>query len=202
MAYRFDAEDIVGSMESAMDAAFARVGGPFRTFEDSLVAFARANYALRLGNGRCTASDPAACGGLYYDPDNAYVIPPLEANLYYSGSPLIHAGAIPASYGMEFVEVSLYPTVNDQPLVVTLEGQGTAAQFDVQIWKLGSRGAKPSGITVTPETVPQSDGAAHVYVIPHVDTKTYNRLALIITRIDADEGLDPAGAYTIVLQGG
>ena len=130
------------------------------------------------------------------------MIPPLEAKPYYSGSRLTHAGAIPASYGMEFVEVSLYPTVNDQPLVVTFEGQGTAAQFDVQIWKLGSREAKPSAITVTPEAIPQNDGAAHVYVIPHVDTTTYNRLALIITRIDAEESTDPVGAYTIVLQGG
>ena len=54
-------------------------------------------------------------------------------------------------------------------------------------------------MTPHPETVPQDHGAAHVYVIPRVDTTTYDRLALIITRLDSDETSDPAGNYTITL---
>jgi hypothetical protein len=197
MTYHFD-PDIVGSMEAAMNDAIARVDGPFHTFEESLLAFARANYALRLRNGRCTAEDPAECDGVYYDPDDTYADPPVEAKLNYAGSPLTYDGSIPASFGQDFVEVSLSPVVHNQPTAVTFQGEGAAAQFNVQIWKLRS-GAKPQAVTSHPETIPQDRGDAHVYVIPRVDTTTYDRLALIITRLDSDETSDPAGNYHITL---
>ena len=191
--------DIVGSMESGMNRAFERLGGPFHTFEESLIGFARANYALRLQDGRCAATDPGACGGLYYDPDNGYADPPLEAKLFYAGSPLIYDGSIPASFGMDFVEVSLNPVVHNQPVVITFRGAGAAAQFNVQIWRLGPGGAKPRAVAQYPEIVPQNQGDAHVYVISQLDTMTCDRLAMIITRVDADETIDPAGNYHITL---
>ncbi len=73
--------DILASMEEVMDAAFVRLGGPFHTFDQSLIAFASANYALRLENGRCATEGPASCGGIYYDPDRMYADPPVEAEL-------------------------------------------------------------------------------------------------------------------------
>jgi len=201
MAVHFD-PDIVGSMESAMNEAFRRFGGPFHTFEDSLIAFARANYALRLKNGRCAADDLAECDGFYHDPDNTYADPPLEAKLNYDGSLLTYDGSIPTSFGMDFVEVSLNPVVHNQPVVVTFRGEGAVAQFNVQIWKLGPGGAKPQAITPHPGTIPQNRGDAHMYVIPHLDTTAYDRLAFIITRLDAKESPDPIGEYTIVLHAG
>jgi hypothetical protein len=39
-----------------------------------------------------------------------------------------------------------------------------------------------------------------VYVVPEIDTAEYNRLGLIITRVDASESSDPVGAYTLVLR--
>ncbi len=57
---------------------------------------------------------------------------------------------------------------------------------------------KPRAITLQPETVPQNRDGAHVYVIPGVDVSAYDRLALIITRLDPDEAID-SGAYFIVL---
>jgi hypothetical protein len=200
MARHFDSEDVVGSMERAMDAAFGRFDGPFYAFEESITAFAQANYALRLGNGRRRSSDPAECGELYCDPDDAYMGPPLEAKLYYDGSRLTYDGAIPASYGMDFIEVSLYPTVRNRPVVITFQRKGTVAQFDIQVWKLGSRGAKPHPVTPRPEAVPQSRGEGGVYRIPGLDTTAYNRLAIIITRLDADETTDPAGGYHITME--
>jgi hypothetical protein len=199
MAYHFDS-DIVSSMESAMDAALARLDGPFHTFEESLIGFARANYGLRLGNGRCTAENRAECGGLYQDPDGTYADPPLEAKLSYAGSPMSYDGAIPTSYGMDFIEVTLNPFLQDQPVAVTFRGGGAVARFNVQIWKLGS-GAKPYAITLYPEVALQNQGDAHVYVIPQMDTTTYNRLAIIVTRVDGEESSDPVGAYTVVVQG-
>jgi len=197
MAHHFD-PDIVGSMEAAMNEAMARVDGPFHTFEESLLAFARANYALRLQNGRCIAENPAECDGVYYDPDDTYAPPPLEAKLNYAGSPLTYDGSIPASFGMDFLEMSLSPVVHNQPVAITFQGEGAVAQFNVQIWKLRS-GAKPQAVTPQPETIPQDRGAAHVTVIPRVDTTAYDRLALIITRLDSDETSDPAGNYTVTL---
>lgn len=100
---------------------------------------------------------------------------------------------------MDFVEVSLYPVVHNQPVVVTFQGEGAVAQFNVQIWKVGPGGRKPRAVTPHPETIPQNRGGAHVYVIPHVDRTTYDRLALIITRLDPHETTDPAGNYNITL---
>jgi hypothetical protein len=197
MTYHFD-PDIVGSMGSVMNEVFARVDGPFQTFEESLLAFARANYALRLQNGRCIEEDLAECDGVYYDPDDMYADPPVEAKLNYAGSLVTYDGSIATSFGMDFVEVSLSPVVHNQPVAVTFQGEGAAAQFNVQIWKLRS-GAKPQAVTPHPQIIPQSHGDAHVYIIPRVDTTTYDRLAVIITRLDAHETADPAGDYHITL---
>jgi hypothetical protein len=62
----------VDAMKRAMHAAFARVDGLFGSFEDSLIAFARANYALRLEVGRCTSAAPEKYGHRYYDPEEMY----------------------------------------------------------------------------------------------------------------------------------
>jgi hypothetical protein len=66
------------------------------------------------------------------------------------------------------------------------------------IWKLRS-GAKPQAVTPHPDTVPQDRGDAHVTVIPRVDTTTYDRSALIVTRLDSAETSESAGHYTIAL---
>ncbi len=191
--------DIVTSMPRVMDRAFERLDGPFQSFEESLVAFARTNYALRLEDGRCAAADLAACGGHYYDPKGVYVDPPLEAELAYDGSALNYSGAIPASYGMDFVEVSLDPALQGQPLTVRFQREGEVARFNIQIWKLAPGETKPRSFTAGPEIVPQTGDGAHVYVIPQVDTTVYDRLALIITRPDSDETADPVGDYSVML---
>jgi hypothetical protein len=182
-----------------MDRALARTGGPFHTFAESLVAFARANYALRLENGRCTTSDLTECGGLYYDPDHVYADPPLEAVLDYSGAALTYNGALPSSYGIDFVDVRLDPTTQDQPLTIRFEGEGEVARFNVQVWKLGPSPWKPRAVTEQPAVMARTADGAQVYTIPSLDTEKYDRLALIITRLDPDEKTDPAGDYSIAL---
>jgi hypothetical protein len=200
---RADDDDIVESIRNVMTQAFGRLDGPFRTYEESLIAFARANYALRLENGRCAVPDFAVCGGRYYDPDERYVEPTLEAELTYEGTALAYKGAIPASYGMDFIEVDLSPAVNGQPLTIGLQAEEAEARFDLQVWKLKSgdvRGVKPRAISPQPEVVlPKIDGS-HRYVIPNVDTTVYDRLALVITRLDAAEKEDAVGHYTVTLE--
>ncbi len=198
-----DDDDIVDSIGDVVTQAFSRLDGPFRTYEESLIAFAGANYALRLDNGRCAVLDFPSCSGRYYDPDGQYVRPPLEAILTYQGTALSYEGAIPASYGMDFIEVDLGPAVRGQPLTISFRGEGPAARYSFQVWKLKSgdaQGVKPRAISPQPEVVqPKIDGSNR-YVIPNVDTTAYNSLALVITRLDAAEKEDPVGNYTITLE--
>ena len=131
-----------------MNRAFQRVDGPFHSFEDSLIAFARANYALRLDvelGGCCPTAEIGACGGRYYDPEHKYVDPPLEAELFFDGAPLTYKGAVPASFGMDFIELSLAPAAQRQPLTIRLQGEGEVARFSVQVWRLGSEKAMRKG---------------------------------------------------------
>jgi hypothetical protein len=228
--------DLLAGLEPALDAALARVPGPFHTFEESLVAFARANYALRLdaeSQGRCTTPDPTACGGLFYDPQDVYTTPPLEAQLDYDGIGLTersftptssgmefaalsdpnttssepdadgasaYSGAIPASYGMDFIEVHLDPALHGQPLTIRFQGDGEVTRFNVQVWKLASGPSKPSAVTEQPAVMARTADGAQVYIIPSLDTETYDRLALIITRVDAEETADPVGGYRVTLE--
>ena len=77
----------------------------------------------------------------------------------------------------------------------------------MQLWKLmdAGGGLRPQRVpaqTTAPEALRRADGDGHlIYTIPAIDTAAYNRLGLIITRVDARESSDPVGAYTIVLRG-
>jgi hypothetical protein len=190
--------DIVAEMPSVMDRALAGSACPFQTYKDSLIAFARANYALRLENGRCGATDQTECTAGYFDPKNAYIEPFLTADVDFSGGTLVLAGAIAASYGMDFVEVNLDAASNDGPLTVEFEAE-EPAEFNVQIWKLNSGEGKPRALTVQPEAFQPSRGNAQVYVVPRVETTRYNQLALIITRLDGNETAGSTGSYNINL---
>jgi hypothetical protein len=230
---RHPTSDVVPSVAKVMDQALARVPGPFDSFEESLVAFSRANYALRLENGRCKAMDSGQCGGRYYDPDHVYVDPPLEARLHYDGHTLTEGGFVPtssgmefagfgstdagggdagtgtghtyngsilSSYGMDFIEIRLDPALHNQPLALRFHGQGGASSFSVQIWRLATGEVRPQALTALPEVAAPSAGGTHLFFIPQVDMTAYDRLALIITRLDANEAADPEGNYQIAFE--
>ena len=190
--------DIPGSLDEVMDAALARQDGAIKTFEQSMVAFAQANYALRLEDGRC-ATAGSACNGRYYDPHGLYTAPPLEAALEHSGSPLAYDGALAASFGTDLIEVSLSPDLQGQPMTVTFRSEG--AQFSVQAWALQGRsgGDRMGERAVTLDPVPLSGDCSATcrYVIPGLDLAQVDRLALIIVRLDPNERADPVGAYRL-----
>jgi len=48
--------------------------------------------------------------------------------------------------------------------------------------------------------MPHKKDAAHVYAIPSLDTTAYDRLPLIITRLDSEEMADPVGGYRVTLE--
>jgi hypothetical protein len=128
------ADDLPATLGEVMDAALDRVDGVFETHEDSLAAFAQANYALRLEDGRCTAADLSACGGRHYDPQDVYTAPMIDTRLHYRGSALLHDGSIPASYGTDTIEISMDPGLRGQPMTIAFRSEG--ARFSVQAWKL------------------------------------------------------------------
>jgi hypothetical protein len=212
MALRYQ-PDVEAGVAEVMDAAFARAGGPFASFEESLAAFAVANYGLRLESGRCAAEMPDACGGKYLDPDSIYSAPTLEAELEHKGGALVYSGNVPALGGTDLIEVQLDRALQNQPLTISFEGQG--ARFSMQVWKLYSgRGEDPSArklgnrvgegsararaLTPQPDRLPVGNHGATVAHLSDLDSSGCDRLALIVTRLDAaQEG--STGSYRLTI---
>jgi hypothetical protein len=198
--------DLVETMPVIMTQALQDSPCPFRTYEESLQAFARAVYALRLEGGRCTEPGfPAGCG--IYDPHELYDDSPYSTILYtgeaitYSRLSQPYPAGIPSSFGIDFVDVALDPSLDGQSLTLEFhsarEGE---AEFAVQVWSLmlpgdGSRPRPTSAEILIAENL---DGRLS-YVISAINTAECNRLGLVITRTDAQESLDPEGSYTVVL---
>jgi hypothetical protein len=201
--------DLVGKLPEVMDQALAQASCPFKTHQESLNAFARAIYALRLESGRCIRpGTPAGCG--LYDPNNLYDAPPAGI-IAYSGASIAYdarqqrfPAGVQSSYGMDFVDVILDPAGNGGAL--TLEFYGApeaAAEFSVQLWKLNESPAGLIPYTNAAEMLTERNADGHLIItIPAIDTTEFNRLGLIITRVDADEDLDQVGEYTIALEPG
>jgi hypothetical protein len=201
--------DLVGELPALMDQALAEASCPFKTYRESLNAFARAIYALRVEDGRCVVPGaPAGCG--LFDPNHLYDAPPAGI-VAYAGAPITYdAGqqrfptGIQSSYGMDFVDVILDPAADGGSL--TLEFYGApeaAAEFSVQLLKLED---SPEGLvrhTSAVEILAQRNADGHLTAtIPGIDTTEFSRLGLIITRVDAQEDLDLVGEYTILLRPG
>ena len=144
-------DEAPGTLDEVMDAALARLDGPIaggveERFEESVVAFARANYALRLENGRCTAGNVGECSGRYDDPNGMYVAPMPEAVLSYDNSPLDYAGSLPASFGTDLIDGArtVWYVIDGLPaqraglrvgdMVKSLNGQ-PAAEYDYSTWR-------------------------------------------------------------------
>ena len=206
--------DLIGAVPEIMDQALEGSACPFRTHDESLIAFARAIYALRLEGGRCTEpGGPTGCGS--YDPYGLYDEPPVGtitytgATITYSEAAQPYPAGISSSFGMDFVDVILDPVADGQPLTIEFySAKGADAEFNVQLWQLidPGGGARPQRVpthTTTAEVLTGTNADGHLsYVIPAIDTSAYNRLGLIITRPDAHESSDPVGEYTIILRSG
>ncbi len=81
--------DLVKYLPAVMDRALAGSACPFHNYEESLVAFAHAIYALRLQNGRCIQpGQPAGCE--LYDPDGHYTVPQVTV-IHYLGTRLTYS---------------------------------------------------------------------------------------------------------------
>ncbi len=188
--------DLVTAMPQVMDRALDGSACPFQTYEDSLVAFAGAVYALRLGGG-------------FHDPNGLYPVPPSDT-LAYAGGEVTYAAAeqddpagIPSSFGIDLIEVMLDPRVQGHSLTVELRGApGAAAQFRVQLWTLDAGDGSSPALVGEPVRLEVAEDGAHLVRALPAGGSTYDRLGLAIVRVDSGEAADPAGAYTLVLHDG
>jgi hypothetical protein len=170
-------------------------------------------------------TNTSACAGRYVDPDYVYAAPTLAAELGYDGSVTIYEGGIPVSYGTDQVEVALGQGGSGQRLWVALQGLESTSRFSLQVWrladsccKLGPFAQQPAPgrlrqrrmacgasalhpFTPEPATLLVGGGETGGVTIPPTDGSTWNRLALIITRLDPDETEDPLGAYRVSVRG-
>ena len=194
--------DVVGHLPAIMDRALAGAACPFTTYRESLNALARALYVLHIEGGRCTSpGQPGLCG--FYDPNHLYN-GPTTSRITYTGTPLIYDAAkqprpagIPSSFGMDFIEIDLDPATDGQPLTMAVYGApGASATFDVQVWELAMDGKRVIAAKEPVRLTPNTNGHL-VTMIPAIDRQTTQRLAVIITRVDARETVDPVGAYTL-----
>jgi hypothetical protein len=75
------------------------------------------------------------------------------------------------------------------------------ARFSVQAWKLVPGYAGANAVTAAPEMLSAQPDGTHTFSISQVDTLEYSRVALIITRIDAEETVEPFGEYRLEISG-
>jgi hypothetical protein len=217
-------EASAASLSQVMNEAFAESLCPFKDYESSLAAFARAVYSLRLQNGRCQAGGfPGGCG--LYDPAGLYAVP-RAARLHYAGVditytnqaatgndapdnlPLVQpkealpAPAIRSSFGMDFVEVVLDQPKDDLPLTLEFSiPSGSLARFSVQILPLREVDDMDKALLTIEELSIVSfvvDGAADQMIL-NIPLQKIDRLALVIVRLDPEEEADPVGEYQILL---
>jgi hypothetical protein len=201
--------DLVGATPKVLDRALAGSSCPFQTYKESLTAFARTVYALRLDGGRCREpGTPTGCG--FYDPHDQYREPYLATLIPFAGVAQMHRGKAMSGFGMAFVDVLLDPATDGQPLTVELSfPSADGTEFNLQILHLADsqRGDNPQHVMTRAVAVevPPMDGHGNrrfMYDIPAIDRAAYNRLGLIITRLDAQETSEPRGEYTILLRPG
>jgi hypothetical protein len=197
--------DLVEALPAVMDRALAGSSCPFQTYRQSLAAFARALYGLRLEGGSCLApGTPAGCG--FYDPQGQYRDPPLRT-LTYTGARQEIQDGIKGSFGIDLIEVVLDPTAHEQPFAVELHTDpASPAEFSVQFWRLdGPRGGPtpqrlPGAGTATEPSVRADAPGRLPDFISAEQAASGTRFALIVTRFDNREAVDPLGAYSILLR--
>ncbi|HSF83392.1 MAG TPA: hypothetical protein VLA49_19295 [Anaerolineales bacterium] len=204
--------DLVNSLPEIMDRVLLNTPAcPFRNYADSLNQFSLALYALGLENSRCISPGlPSGCS--FYDPQNLYLDVPVPQISYsgeqveYDSSNQPYPAGIKSSYGMDFLEVQLTPEAQQRPLTIELIGeQGAQVEFDMQLLKLrGNRvykNAESTGFeTLDIESTVNTDGSQKLsYQIHTDDLQEFDRLGIILTRLDANERSYPNGSYTLRL---
>ena len=201
-------DGFVRAFPGIIDEALQGSSCPVQSHEETLTAFARAVYALRLEGGRCTGETLGREGCGFYDPSGLYPRPPADTvrfaghTLTVSSAQQSYPAGIPSSYGIDLVEVVLEGAAHGQSLTVELHGSPAgSAEFRLEVWQVMAAGRRLLPAALAPEAAVSRPDGSLSFSLPELDLARYNRLGLIITRVDGGERLDPVGSYTLVLRG-
>lgn len=196
--------DVTEALPRILDIALkATPSCTFRTYDESLIHFARAIYLLRLEDGRCsTPNDSTYCG--FYDPYKLYQTPHAEDYLIQADSTTQINGSISRSYGIDLIELELDPSTEGKTLKLIFKNiSNPENEFNVELWKiktLQSESAPESYLAQTDE--PKSTRTENGYLtmeIANLSVNDFNGLGLIITRMDSYEDTEASGRYLIQL---
>jgi hypothetical protein len=199
--------DLVGATPKILDQALAGSSCPFQTYKESLVAFSRAIYELRVEGGRCVGPGlPAGCG--FYDPHGVYPNPPVRT-IAFAGAAQQVRHEMMGGFGTDLIDVILDPAAEGQALMLEFYVPSALdVELNVQILQLVGSGKDARSQHALVRRVAAEDPAQLgpdgrlTYVIPRIRTDAFNRLGLIVTRLDIQDASDPAGEYAILLQPG
>ncbi|NJC98327.1 MAG: hypothetical protein C3F07_00545 [Anaerolineales bacterium] len=191
--------DLIGALPHIMDLALADTATcPFHTYKDSLSQFGQAIYALRLENGRCPSNNKQ-CG--FHDPDGLYTNPPIEKVLITNNPATSINGNIPTSYGIDLVELEIDPGSNGKTIKIVFDQPTSSiAEYTLSVWMLKS--PDPTNSARGLARIDESDvlNVENGYLVidaKPMNTEEYNRIGLIIIRMDPFEIQDSTGNYTV-----
>jgi hypothetical protein len=173
----------------------------FRSYEESLVHFARAIYLLRLEDGRCSSSSHGPnCG--FIDPHQVYARPPVDRYSITSDNVTEIGGAIPSSYGIDLIELELSPSVESKRLKLIFtsnSNQNLAFHIEVLKTRCGNEqeGSEHRSIQVDIPISVDMDNGYTTIEIENLSRDDLDGVGLILTRMDPYEAIETTGAYLI-----
>ena len=196
--------DVTEALPRILDIALkATPSCTFRTYDESLIHFARAIYLLRLGDGRCsTPNDSIYCG--LYDPYKLYQTPHAEDYLIQADSTTQINGSISTSYGIDLIELELDRSTEGKTLKLIFKNiSDPENEFNVELWKIKTLQSESAPETCLAQTdEPKSTRTENGYLtmeIANLSVNDFNGLGLIITRMDSYEDTEASGRYLIQL---
>jgi hypothetical protein len=175
----------------------------FRSYEESLVHFARAIYLLRLENGRCPSLlEKSQCG--LKDPRNLYATP--RADLYFvqADQPMEISDSIPSSYGIDLKELKFGSSMDGKTLkMIFTSNPRSNVDFHIEIWRIRvideSNGTHQQLAQMVEPVSRSIKNGSLILEFENIDSREFNGLGLIITRTDPDEEKETTGDYALHL---
>jgi hypothetical protein len=101
---------------------------------------------------------------------------------------------------VDYLEVRLARNVHNRPLMIRLRRENRLSRFHVQVWKVGPGLSGLRAVDLQPRLAWQEPDGTYVYGIPRVQTLEYDRVVLIITRLDTYPTGDASGNYRVTVE--
>jgi hypothetical protein len=175
---------------------------PYASYADSLASFARGLYALRFEHEDKSSPPLAIDDSLTPSSQQPPSPAPETVSLDFHGAPLTYTDQIAASYGIDFVEVTLIGADRECTLEVDFQCLSSdAARYQLQVVQIDSEGPAIAGPADDAQQVIFSgyttEGGTLHFLLNGLDPALASRLGIIVTRVDSREQEDLSGSYQI-----